>query len=157
MEPSREYLELQCDCGWRESLGVRQITGWLRKLGKLRPGREPEEEILYELFRAAVPQLACPQCGGRTLQRVAASRDEWSDEPLCESCRRPIPAERRQAIPGTRRCAACQGNEEAGRLPAEVEYCPRCGSPLALRLSRRAGLARYVMVCTAHPPCRSVK
>ena len=41
--------------------------------------------------------------------------------------------------------SACQRAAESGKA-GETEYCPLCGSPLALRLSRSAGLARYVMV-----------
>lgn len=90
MAESRGHVELRCRaCSWREACGREAIGGWLRKARKVRPGREPEEEILRELLRAAAP-----------------------------------------------------------------DYCPRCGGPMELRLSRSGGITRYVLVCAANPPCR---
>jgi len=52
------------------------------------------------------------------------------------------------------RCLACSWAEESGQAPAAVEFCPRCGAPMELRPSKSAGVTRYVMTCTANPPCR---
>ena len=150
-----DYLELQCpDCSWRETCDAPRMVQWLAKAGKTRPGRSVDPDLLPELFRAALPQLTCPECGRRGLRLDTAQRDDWPDEALCTVCRRPIPPERLEAVPGTKVCARCQQHDEQGTGPIEVEYCPKCGSPMALRLTTRAGLARYEMVCTAQPACR---
>ena len=151
-----EYLDVVCGkCAWRESFGLAQMAKWLRAAGKLRADRQPEAEIVYELFRSAAPQLPCPNCGRKSLTLAACSDDAWGDEGLCEACRRPIPRARLAALPGVRLCADCQSAEETGQSPRSVEYCPRCGAPLEVRLSRAAGVTRYVMTCTGNPPCRS--
>jgi hypothetical protein len=149
------YLELRCPaCAWRETCGLQGITAWLQQMGKIRSNRAPEPEILYELFRATAPQMTCPGCGKEGLLWVPVE-DGWDDDPpRCAGCSRPIAPERLAAVPGATLCAACQEDVEQGRGPSNQEFCPRCGAPMTLRLSRRAGLARYVMACTARPPCR---
>lgn len=149
------YWELRCPgCSWAEVCGREGVARWLRVAKKVRPGREPEWEIMVELLGGAAGQLACPRCGRTGLTvRPAPDDSAWADDPICSSCSRPIPRERLQAVPGTRVCAACQRAEESGGT-VEVEYCPRCGAPMRLRLSRSAGVSRYVMACTAEPPCR---
>lgn len=152
-DPAR-YLELRCPaCTWRETCGPQGITAWLRRMRKIRPTGEPEPEILYEVFRANVPQMACPDCGKKGLLWTPAE-DDWNDPPRCDGCSQPISPQRLAAVPGATLCATCQGDLEQGRSPASDEFCPRCGAPMALRLSRRAGVARFVMACTAQPPCR---
>lgn len=156
MSDTPDYLELRCPaCSWSEVCGREGMARWLRAAQKVRAGREPEVEILAELFRSNARNWSCPQCGRTGLAVATASDDDaWGDEPLCTECRKPIPRERLEALPGTTRCAACQQKQERGEGPEEVEYCPRCGAPLALRLSRTGGLSRYVLVCTGNPPCR---
>lgn len=156
MPDDTQYYDLRCpECSWGEHCGPEEIAQWLRKARKLRPGREPEPEILYEVFRGTAGQLACPRCGRAGL--VAAPADDeadWPVAPRCRACRQPISAERLGAVPEATLCADCQSQEEDGQPAGEVEYCPRCGAPMALRLSKAAGLARYVLVCTGTPPCR---
>jgi DNA-directed RNA polymerase subunit RPC12/RpoP len=156
MSDATEYWELRCPkCSWTEVCGHEGMIRWLRAAKKVRPGREPEDDILVEIFRGSAGQWACPSCGQKGLA-VQPARDDtaWADEPLCRDCRKPIPRERLLALPGTTLCAACQRAEELGQGPNEVEYCPRCGAPMALRLSCAGGLSRYVLACTAEPPCR---
>jgi hypothetical protein len=151
------YLELRCRaCSWRDLCGPEAVAAWLRKAKKLRAGRQPEQEILYEVFCATAGQLACPKCGavGLVASPAPDDRADWPEARLCESCSKPIPKERLQALPGATRCAACQRDEEVGRASGEAEYCPRCGALMELRLSRSGGLTRYAMACTANPPCR---
>ncbi len=132
------------------------MADWLRKVRKLRPGREPETEILKEIFLASTGLFPCPNCGRRGLNagRPADELVDWPGQVLCSSCSKPIARERLEALPGTRLCATCQADEEAGRTKGDVEYCPRCGAPMELRLSRSNGITRYVLTCTAQPPCR---
>ncbi|NLY00472.1 MAG: hypothetical protein GXY83_30625 [Rhodopirellula sp.] len=155
MNDDRDYLELRCPgCSWSEVCGPAAMARWLGHAGKMRPGREPPYDIIKELLRGATGQLECPQCGRMGLL-LGPTRDgaAWADEPICSSCRRPISPERLEAVPGARLCAECQRADERGLSP-EVEYCPRCGWPMQLRLSRSAGISRYVLQCTAIPPCR---
>ncbi|NUQ64024.1 MAG: TraR/DksA C4-type zinc finger protein [Pirellulales bacterium] len=155
MNEDIEYLELSCpDCSWSEVCGPAGVARWLRAAKKVRTGREPQYDIMVALLLGTAGQLTCPRCG-RTGLAAGPPRDDvlWADNTTCQSCSRPIPRERLEAVPGTRLCAACRQAEESGGA-GEVEYCPRCGSPMELRLSRSAGISRYVMECTASPPCR---
>jgi predicted RNA-binding Zn-ribbon protein involved in translation (DUF1610 family) len=129
---------------------------WLRAAGKVRVGREPDPELLDELFRSTAVQFECPGCGksGLVARPSAGDDADWPEMRPCTACGRTIAPERLEAIPDATLCAACQQREESGEGPVEVEYCPKCGSPMSLRLSRSPGVSRYVMVCTGNPPCR---
>lgn len=157
MAELKSFLELRCpDCGWHETCGLDAIVRRLREAGKLRPGREPEPDILYELFHASASRFTCPACGRQGLLPGPSAEEaaEWPDVVLCASCSKPIPKERLEAIPGTTLCAACQGNEERGLTTDAPDYCPRCGAPMKICLTRSGGITRYVLACTNNPPCR---
>ncbi len=149
--PAR-VVELRCrECGWRESCGPTQIITWLTRSGKVRPGRAPELAILYELFRAGAAEWACPRCGKHCL--TVGPEPEWRGETPCVVCGRLIDAERLEAIPGVKLCAACAQSAERGQ-PGEVqERCSRCGAPLVVRVSNSGGRTRYLLGCSANPPC----
>ena len=68
--------------------------------------------------------------------------------------RDPIDPERVEALPGVKRCVACQNRDEAGVTMEEPEYCPQCGSLVEIRASRGPGITRYRRFCTGQPPCR---
>jgi hypothetical protein len=150
------YLELRCPgCLWREMCGPDEITAWLCRAGKLRPRSQPELAILYEVLHATAGQLTCPQCGrlGLTVANAVEDSTAWPGEPLCACCSKPIPKERLEAIPGVRHCAACQREAERGRPKEEKDFCPRCGAPLEVRVVGTGRWTRYVLACTANPPC----
>jgi hypothetical protein len=102
--------------------------------------------------------MTCPLCKEKRLvARPARDEDEgdWQAAVLCEVCRAPIDLERLEAVPGAKRCAACQGQAETGRLPdVEHDYCPHCGAIVEIRVSRGSGITRFKRVCTGSPPCR---
>jgi hypothetical protein len=130
---------------------VRRLTA----ARKLRANRMPELEILYELFRAAAATMRCPQCGQVGLG-VSNSLDDaraWPDAPRCIACGKPMSPERLEAIPDARLCAACQGLKEGGRAREETQFCPRCGAPLEVRIEGDPDRPRYVLSCSARPPC----
>ncbi|MFZ5828452.1 MAG: TraR/DksA family transcriptional regulator [Planctomycetota bacterium] len=157
MSSTPTYRELECpSCGWSQLCGPGEMLQWLRRAGKARPGKGIEPDVLLEVFLATAGQMDCPECGARGLLVSAAADDaaEWPDARMCEACRQPIPAERLQAVPSARLCTACQQAEDEGRGPAEIEYCPRCGSPMRLELSSGRGVARYMMRCTNRSACR---
>lgn len=139
-----------------EVCGPEDVARCLRKARKLRAGREPEAEIMYEVFRATAGQLACPECGKVGLLVVPATDDDfdWPGQKACESCGKLISRQRLEAVPGATLCVRCQRDEELGRAKRDVEYCPRCGAPMQLRPTRSSGVTRYVLKCTADPPCR---
>jgi hypothetical protein len=152
-------FELLCsNCGWRTVSGVDDAIARLRLIGLLRRDREPDEEMVAELLVEAAPRMTCPLCKEKRLNAQptndASGPDDWEAAILCEVCRQPIDPERLDAIPSTRRCAACQGKAETGGLCDEPEYCPNCGAVVQTRVSRGAGLTRYKRVCTGQPPCR---
>ena len=144
-------------CSWRELCGPNLVAAWLRRAGKLRAGRQPEPEILYEVFRGAAGQFACPKCGKVGLVVGAAAEDmaDWPGVRLCECCSKPIPRERLEAIPNATRCAGCQRDGELGRPTEQAEYGLGCGSPMEVRAVRSGGRTRYVLACSANPPCPS--
>lgn len=154
-EPIR-YLELRCpQCRRRETCGPQQIVDWLLKARKLRPNRVPELEILYELFAAAAGQFTCPGCKHAGLD-VANALDDvhaFPPAPACAACGLAIEPERVEAIPNVRFCAACQRKRESGRPVEEKDYCPRCGSPMEVRVIQDGARTRYVLGCSARPPC----
>lgn len=130
----------------------------LRLIGLLRREPEPEEELVAALLVEAAPRMTCPVCKEKTLcasPTDAGEEDDWQAAVLCEVCRVPIPLERLEAVPGTRRCTACQGKAETGLLiEDDPEYCRHCGALVELRVSRGGGITRYRRFCTGVPPCR---
>jgi len=150
--------ELNCPtCGWRTVCGLADAITRLRLVGHLRRESEPEAALVAELLTDAAPLMTCPGCKSRGLRISSAELEtdtEWQAVVLCEICRKPIPTERLEYLPETRRCVACQGLAETGKLADEPEYCPKCGSLVELRVSRGAGITRYKRFCTSNPPCR---
>ena len=131
------------------------MVGWLREAGRIRPDREMAPEILYEVFRAAAAELRCRKCGGTGLAVTAAAdeRIQWPGDGTCAKCGRPIGRERLEAVPGTTCCAACQNDRECGRKRPDRDHCPRCGAPLEVRAIPHGNRTRYVLACSAVPPC----
>ena len=149
---------LSCSaCGWRTVCGPAEIESRLRLVGLLRRDGDPDEEILAALLPDAAGRMTCPSCKriGLTVGEADdAEEDDWLAATLCDACRKPIPPERLEALPGTRRCVECQGKAESGQSDDEPDFCPRCGALMELRVSRSRGLTRYRSFCTGSPPCR---
>lgn len=150
---------LSCpNCRWQKSLSAADIAVRLRLIGQLRRDAEPEEAILEELLLDSAARMTCGGC--RHVGLVVSDPpdddefDDWQSAVLCEVCRKPIPPERLEVAPEAKRCVACQQMSEAGTLPEEPDYCPKCGAILELRVSRGGGITRYKQFCTGLPPCR---
>ena len=155
-------FELTCrNCGWRTICGTADAAARLRLIGLLRREPDPDEDLLAELLVESAPRMTCPICKEKRLiatrsdSSVDSDDGDWQTAVLCEVCREPIAPERLEAIPGAKRCAACQGKTEAGQLDdEEPEYCPQCGAIVEVRVSRGGGITRYKRFCTGEPPCR---
>jgi DNA-directed RNA polymerase subunit RPC12/RpoP len=147
--------ELVCRrCGARTPFGLVEMDRMLRGLKLLRPEAKPDPDIVVELIKAAQPKLTCPYCSGQGLALESApteSDEDWGMARACESCGKPIPAERLEVFPSTRLCLGCQAADEQGESGDAPEYCSRCGTPMQLRKSTRPGITRYEMHC---PNCR---
>lgn len=146
-------------CDWQTLSDLEDAVVRLRHVGQLRREREPDRDLVAELLPNAAGQMACPQCESRGLavadEDASLDEDEWQTAVLCEVCRKPIPPERLEILPGTRRCVSCQNAAESGAaVDDEPEFCPKCGSLVELRVSRGAGITRYKQFCTGVPPCR---
>lgn len=139
-------------CGGQETLDLLRANGMLRRQA------EPDEGLVNELLRAALPTMPCPECGAGGLAidenfvDQSGQWDEWEEWEQggrgCEQCRKIIPAERLELYPQATRCAAC---EAAPRSTNEdVEYCPRCGSIMTLRTTA-SGVTQYRLYC---PECK---
>ncbi len=154
--------EITCsNCGWRTVCGLSDAIVRLRLVGHFRREREPDEQTVAVLLIESTPLMTCPLCKEKQLvARPSIESDtddganDWQAAMLCEICREPIDPERVEAIPGTKRCATCQGKAEAGQLVDEPDYCPNCGALVEVRVSRGSGITRYKRVCTGEPPCR---
>jgi Zn finger protein HypA/HybF involved in hydrogenase expression len=151
--------ELTCsNCGWRTVCGPSDAIARLRLIGLLRRDKEPDDDVVAALLVEAAPRMTCPLCKEKSLSAFPndgdTEDDDWQTAALCEVCREPIDPERLEAIPGTKRCAACQGKSETGQLADEPDYCPNCGALVEIRVSRGSGITRYKRVCTGEPPCR---
>jgi len=143
------WMQLACPkCGWRSLCGPPQMTQWLRAIGMVRRDTAPELDVLPELFRSAAVRLTCPKC--ETVGLVASETEpeddeEWGMARACAECGQPIPRERLEIFPSADLCVRCQQKSDRGES-SETEYCPRCGSVMTIRQSRR-GVTRYVMSC----------
>ncbi|MEM6331156.1 MAG: TraR/DksA C4-type zinc finger protein [Planctomycetota bacterium] len=157
------------ECSWRTLVGPSELATRLRLIGLLRRDKDPPEDLVLELARESSARMTCPGCKriGLTLREAdepltggAAGDEDWPDGDwqaavLCEVCRQAIDPERLEFVPGTKRCTACQGKAESGKLDDdEPEFCPKCGSLVDLRVSRGSGLTRYKRFCTGSPACR---
>jgi len=152
-------VQLEClDCGWWTLCGEAEIVRRLRKLGLFRRATNPPEELVREVLASHGARLACDRCRKTglvvRLDMDQSDRGEWEQVVVCEICRAPIPPERLAAKPHAARCVACQDTADRGRLFVEPDYCPKCGSPLELRVSRGGGVTRYKLWCTGNPRCR---
>jgi RNA polymerase-binding transcription factor DksA len=152
-------FELTCrNCGWRTVCGRDDAIARLRLIGRLRREREPEDELIATLFVDAAPRMTCPLCKEKTLFAQATNLDQaedWQTAVLCKVCREPIPAERLEAIPATKRCASCAAKAESHDLDeVDPDFCPNCGALIEIRVSRGGSITRYKRVCTGDPPCR---
>lgn len=152
-------FQLICgNCGWQSVCGCDEAIARLRLIGMLRREPDPDEAVVATLLVEAAPRMTCPLCKEKRLRALPTEQDDaddWQAAVLCEVCREPIDPERLEAIPGTKRCATCQGKSESGQLgEIEADYCPNCGSLIEVRVSRGGGITRYMRVCTGDPPCR---
>jgi ssDNA-binding Zn-finger/Zn-ribbon topoisomerase 1 len=151
-------LELNCPaCTWRSvHADPASMEARLRAGGFLLNEKTPGAAALRGMLLGSGSRLACPECGSRGLETRPhhAGDGDWQEAVTCEVCRKPIPPERVEALPGVRRCVTCQQAEEWGAAREEPEYCPKCGSPMVLRVSRASGATRYKLFCTGSPPCR---
>lgn len=153
--PSRRMRLVCPQCAAAATCGLREMLLRLRTLGMLRREKEPEWDLVVELFRSAAARLPCDQCGQVGL-RVSPAEDDFDDETWggsrrCESCGQPIPEERVRMLPNVALCVVCQQARESGTAAQAVDYCPQCGAVRHLRLRTGDALARYQPYC---PECR---
>jgi RNA polymerase-binding transcription factor DksA len=155
-------VELICgNCSWRTVCGREEAVARLRSNGMLRRDPDPDDELVRVLMVDSVSRMRCSNCDEKRLTAHTLDSDElpeeveWQTAVLCEVCREPISPERLEALPTTKRCVRCQGNAEVTSSATETtEYCPHCGAPIQIRVSRGAGITRYKRFCTGNPPCR---
>lgn len=155
-------------CQWRTVCGEEELARRLRTLGLLRRAPFPPPELLSELLRLNIHRLTCDACHhvglivagaddsrSRDWVSIAGEDDgDWQQAVICQICQQPIPPERLEIFPNAARCAKCQDLADRGAEPAPVEYCPKCGALLEMRVSRGGGITRYKQFCTGSPPCR---
>jgi hypothetical protein len=150
-------------CGWRTTCGEDELARRLRALGLLRRSPHPPTELVSELLRVNIHRLPCDACHNTALYSPAVSAGlsaepdddgDWQQARICEVCREPISPDRLEVFPTARRCAKCQDLADRGTEPVVIEFCPKCGAVLEMRVSRGCGITRYKQFCTGNPPCR---
>ena len=157
MPRDESYLELRCaSCRWLTTLDGPAAGQWLRERGLLHSHSEASPAEIREILRGVAPRQACPECSetGLAARVIELDDEDWLGAICCESCNEPIPKDRLEALPGTRRCKRCAGLEERGLGHGAEDYCPRCGSLMVLRQNRSSGITRNAWVCSAYPRCR---
>jgi hypothetical protein len=157
MERETWHVEIRCAaCRFATMLDPAGAASWLLNAGRLRSHSEATRDELRELAVALAPQIACAECRELRLTAAIIADDpaDWPEARRCDDCGELIPPERLEIFPNTRLCMKCQSRDDKGLSPDAVEYCPTCGSPMALRPSRGAGIHRYVMQCSGNPSCR---
>ena len=152
MSPSIRLFSLSClACGHATVCGAGEIVRWLTEHGMLRREKDPDWELLAELFTSSAPSFVCPECENQGLVATPAGDQEdeaWGMARSCHDCGQPIDAERLEVFPDTRICRACKLSEEQGETSGEIMYCPQCGAPMTLKTSRGPGITRYKYRCT---------
>lgn len=142
-------------CAAGSVCGPQEMLEHLRSLGMLRREKEPELDLIAELFQSAAGRMTCDKCG-RIGLRISPAEDDFGDEVWgggrrCESCGQTVPEERVRLLPHVTLCVACQQARESGIASQPFDYCPKCGAVRHMRLRPGDGLARYVPYC---PECR---
>ena len=137
-------------CGHESVCGLGEMAHWLVNHGKLKRNKEPDAELLVELFQVSVNQFACPDCGeiGLAACRTDVLDDTaWGMVRACEFCGKPIPRERLEIFPDTTTCMACKQGEENNGPVEEFSFCPKCGAAMTQEISGR-GITRYQYRCS---------
>ena len=144
---NRTGIRLSCPaCTWERIYSAGDLEG-LPLSGELQLDRKSIKDLLAGLGS----RIVCPECRstGVEARPCDSDDDDWQQAVVCEICRKPIPLERLEALPGVRRCVKCQQSSEKPAPASEPEFCPKCGAPLILKVGRGAGITRYKLVCTA--------
>lgn len=149
------FLRWHCPaCSHTEETSQDALFERLRGAGLLRRVEAEEAkdlDYLLQLAGSAKAKLLCPSCGSADyLPKLAADESEtWGDARKCIGCNASISPERLEVFPDTTLCPSCQQKSEKG-TSGEVEYCPRCGTPMQIRQRRGRGIATYELAC---PSC----
>jgi len=150
MTPASHGQELYCGaCDWSEVVALTRGNAWLRRAKLSGAKSDPTPEEIRELLPVAAQRLECPECGSQPLSLRAAKEDpaDWPQAATCAVCGGLISPERLEIMPEVKTCVACQQRDERGETTGEIDYCPRCGSPMQLKARHGTGIARYVLRC----------
>ncbi len=137
-------------CGHVRSVSLGQMVEHLRGLGMFKRQKEPDPQLVCELYASQIPLLRCGECGRIGFDAHAEEElddAQWGGLRACEVCGQAIVAERLEVFPDTRRCTGCQGVADRGEDAVDTEYCPRCGAIMEMRLRGGAGITGYAMRC----------
>ena len=152
MSGSRHLFDLKClNCGQISVCDGGEMGRWLSDHGMLRREKNPDLELLVELFKTSASTFQCRACGetGMVADRsIEADEEIWSAVRKCEACGHVIPVERLEIFPETRHCTVCKDSGERGIVKQDPQYCSNCGGLMALMASRGSGISRYEYRCT---------
>ena len=141
---------LRCTgCSVEKRLSDQEMLARLHSRGMLKRESKPDPALMRELLGTITASIPCNECGNLGMSIHDDWSDEWTDEVLCEGCKKKIAPERLEVFPDTKLCPTCQASSEAGETPGqETEYCMRCGGLMKLARRGGSGLAGYQLVCS---------
>lgn len=146
MNVSDRLRQLRCaGCHWRKTVGPDEMIERLRLMGRLRRDAKPDWEYVLELFRLESQNMACVECGqqGLLVEPVTDDFDDWGQAVKCEVCKTPIPLERIEIFPDSKRCAKC-----VDVSMEEREFCDYCGGLMKMVRRKGTGISGYQMACS---------
>ena len=80
--------------------------------------------------------------------------EESVEAVVCIKCGQPIPVERLEAVPATKKCVKCQEKAESGEEQRpQASKCKRCGSVMVWRMTKNVKPAKYFLGCSNYPKC----
>lgn len=117
------------------------------------------KHILSEILN----KFRCSKCGAKDAEIIVEDAEQkimFDDSKLartCIVCGKPIPVERLEAVPDTKRCVSCREKFEKGEEDKEEPvYCKRCGAPMVWRVRTSVLPTKYFLGCSNYPKCTYV-
>jgi ribonuclease HI len=169
---TRGWAQRWQDSGWKTAEGrpTAHSDLWEKLLSLC---AEHRVEFIWVPATEDIPEYRrCDQLAREILARqvrrsvegrgAAEGRGQTLAEGMCADCGRPIPAERRETVPGATRCVRCQTTADVPRDPSDSdEECPRCAargfrSRLVWRRARDPQISGEFLGCQRYPHCQYI-
>jgi RNA polymerase-binding transcription factor DksA len=105
--------------------------------------------LLREFYKDKAEKLATPK-----VSLNAPLLEDTEIAIVCIKCGLPIPVERLEAVPATKKCVKCQEKAESGEEQRpQASKCKRCGSVMVWRMTKNLRPTKYFLGCSNYPKC----